>query len=153
MLFRSLGFATQSAVGDVTSLGVRWGKIQRSDLTSTSSECQKRRCPFFPNKCFLHLARKRAQASDIVVTNHSLLFRQVGSDIEVLPPARFWVVDEAHSAESEARRQWAQRVNSREVQASFDLMGGSSSGALGTLARAVRTRAADRKSTRLNSSH
>lgn len=138
----TLGFATQSAVGDVTSLGVRWGKIQRSDLTSTSSECQKRRCPFFPNKCFLHLARKRAQASDIVVTNHSLLFRQVGSDIEVLPPARFWVVDEAHSAESEARRQWAQRVNSREVQASFDLMGGSSSGALGTLARAVRTRAA-----------
>ena len=39
----ALGFATQSAVGDVTSLGVRWGKIQHSDLTSTSSECQKRR--------------------------------------------------------------------------------------------------------------
>ncbi len=138
----TLGFATQSAVGDVTSLGVRWGKIQRSDLTSTSSECQKRRCPFFPNKCFLHLARRRAQGSDIVVTNHSLLFRQVGSDIEVLPPARFWVVDEAHSAEGEARRQWAQRVNSREAQAAFDLMGGSSSGALGMLARSARSRAA-----------
>lgn len=136
----TLGFAVQSAVGDVTSLGVRWGKIQRSDLTSTSSECQKRRCPFFPHKCFLHLARRRAQASDIVVTNHSLLFRQVGSDIEVLPPARFWVVDEAHSAEAEARRQWAKRVNSREVQAAFDLVGGSSSGALGTLARTAKSR-------------
>jgi ATP-dependent DNA helicase DinG len=136
----TLGFAVQSSFGDVTSLGVRWGKIQRSDLTSTSSECQKRRCPFFPNKCFLHLARKRAQASDVVVTNHSLLFRQVGSDIEVLPPARFWVVDEAHSAEAEARRQWAQRVNSRDVQAAFDLVGGSSSGALGTLARSAATK-------------
>ncbi len=136
----TLGYAVQSPYGDVTSLGVRWGKIQRGDLTSTSTECQKRRCPFFPNKCFLHLARKRAQSCDVVVTNHSLLFRQVGSDIEVLPPARFWVVDEAHSAESEARRQWARRVNSREVQSAFELVGGSSSGALGTLARSASTK-------------
>ena len=136
----TLGYAVQSSFGDVTSLGVRWGKLQRSDLTSTSTECQKRRCPFFPNKCFLHLARRRAQGCDVVVTNHSLLFRQVGSDIEVLPPARFWVVDEAHSAESEARRQWARRVNSREVQAAFELVGGSSSGALGTLARSAATK-------------
>lgn len=136
----TMGFAQESAQGDVNSLGVRWGKIQRGDLTSSSSECQKRRCPFFPNKCFLHLARRKAAASDLVVTNHSLLFRQVGSDIEVLPPVRYWVVDEAHSAESEARRQWAQRVNSREVAAAFEIMGGSSTGALGTLTKEARSK-------------
>ena len=100
-----MAYSVQSAYGDVNCLGIRWGKVQRSDVTSTSVECQKRRCPYFPNKCFLHLARRRAAACDIVVTNHSLLFRQVGSDIEVLPPVRYWIVDEAHSAEQEARRQ------------------------------------------------
>ena len=137
-----MAYSVQSAYGDVNCLGIRWGKVQRSDVTSTAVECQKRRCPYFPNKCFLHLARRRAAACDIVVTNHSLLFRQVGSDIEVLPPVRYWIVDEAHSAESEARRQWAKRVNSREVAAAFELMGGTTSGATGTLLKEVRAKPA-----------
>lgn len=137
-----MAYASQSAFGDINCLGIRWGKVQRSDFTSTAAECQKRRCPFFPNKCFLHLARRRAAACDIVVTNHSLLFRQVGSDIEVLPPVRYWIVDEAHSAEQEARRQWALRANSRDVAAAFDVMGGSSSGALGNLFKEVRAKPA-----------
>ena len=136
-----MAYAVQSSQGDINCLGIRWGKVQRPDFTSVSAECQKRRCPYFPNKCFLHLARRRAAACDVVVTNHSLLFRQVGSDIEVLPPVRYWIVDEAHSAEAEARRQWALRVNSRDVAATFELMGGSSSGALGNLFKEVRGRA------------
>lgn len=130
-------FATQSAQGDMNSLGIRWGKIKRSDLTSSSGECQKHRCPYFPNRCFLHGARRRAAAADIVVTNHSLLFTTVGSDIEVLPPIRYWVVDEAHAVESEARRQWALHVNSRDVTTSFEKLGTSGTGAIGSLAREV----------------
>lgn len=135
-------YAVQSAFGDINTLGIRWGKVQRADFTSTASECQKRNCPYFGGSCFLHLARRRAAACDIVVTNHSLLFRQVGSDVEVLPPVRYWVVDEAHAAEAEARRQWALRVNSRDVAAAFDVMGGSGSGVLGTLLRDVRPKPA-----------
>jgi ATP-dependent DNA helicase DinG len=137
-----LAHSSQSAFGDINTLGIRWGKLQRGDLTSTAAECQKRRCPFFPGRCFLHLARRRAGACDVVVTNHSLLFRQVGSDIEVLPNVRYWVVDEAHSAEAEARRQWARRVNSRDVAAAFDVMGGTNTGALGVLFREVRAKPA-----------
>ena len=131
-------YGVQSAFGDLNCLGIRWGKLQRSDFSSASSECQKRRCPYFPGKCFLHLARRRAASCDVVVTNHSLLFRQVGSDIAVLPPIRYWIVDEAHSAAPEARRQWAMRVNSREVTAAFDLVGGSTTGALGNLFKLTR---------------
>lgn len=128
-------FAVQSAEGDLNSLGIRWGKVMRSDLTCAVGECQKRRCPFFPNRCFLHGARRRAAAADVVVTNHSLLFRTAGSDIDVLPPIRRWVVDEAHSCEDEARRQWAMTVNSREVTSAFDKLGSASGGALGGLAK------------------
>ena len=134
-------FATQSAQGDLNSLGIRWGKVRRSDLTSTSAECQKRRCPYFPNRCFLHGARRRAAAADIVVTNHSLLFRAVGSDVDILPPIRYWVVDEAHAVESEARRQWALHVNSREVSAGFEKLGSMGSGIIGALAKEVQSSA------------
>ncbi|MBR2834965.1 MAG: DNA polymerase III subunit epsilon [Coriobacteriales bacterium] len=130
-------FALQSAQGDLNCLGIKWGKLQRSDFTSTAAECQKRQCPFFPHLCYLHLARKLAASSDIVVTNHSLLFRQVGSDIEVLPPIRYWIIDEAHSAEDEARRQWSLTVNSREAASHFEIMGNSHSGVLGILFRAI----------------
>ncbi len=135
-------YSVQSAQGDINCLGIRWGRVQRSDFTSTAAECQKRTCPFFPGKCFLHLARRRAASCDVLVTNHSLLFRQVGSDMEVLPPIRYWIVDEAHSVEQEARRQWALKANSRETAAAFDLMGGTNSGAIGTLMREVRTKPA-----------
>lgn len=128
-------FATQSAQGDLNTLGIRWGKVKRGDLTSTSAECQKRRCPYFPNSCFLHGARRRAAASDIVVTNHSLLFRAIGSDVDILPPIRYWVVDEAHAVEGEARRQWALHVNSREVTAGFERLGSMGSGAIGALSK------------------
>ena len=127
-------YASQKALGDLNSLGIRWGKIQRSDLTCTSGECQKRRCPYFPNRCFLHAARRRAAAADIVVTNHSLLFRAVGSDVDILPPIRYWVVDEAHTAEAEARRQWALHVNSRETKTCFDKMLGGG-GCIAALAK------------------
>ena len=127
-------YASQKALGDLNSLGIRWGKIQRSDLTCTSGECQKRRCPYFPNRCFLHAARRRAAAADIVVTNHSLLYRAVGSDVDILPPIRYWVVDEAHTAEAEARRQWALHVNSRETKLCFDKMSGAS-GAIAALSK------------------
>ena len=128
-------FATQSAQGDLNSLGIRWGKVRRGDLTSSSAECQKRRCPYFPNRCFLHGARRKAAAADIVVTNHSLLFRAVASDVDILPPIRYWVVDEAHAVEGEARRQWALHVNSREVAAGFEKLGSMGSGAIGGLAK------------------
>ena len=58
----------------------------------------------FGTSCFVHGSRRKAEAANIVVTNHSLLFCDLAADGGLLPPIRYWVVDEAHSAESEARR-------------------------------------------------
>ena len=46
-------------------------------------------------------------------------------------------MDEAHAVESEARRQWALHVNSRDVATSFEKLGTSGTGAIGSLAREV----------------
>lgn len=126
-------YACQSPAGDLDALGIRWRSVNRADLTTSSRECARRLCPFFPDRCLVHGARRRAARADIVVTNHSLLFRNVAADGKILPPIRHWVVDEAHSIEREARRQWACTVSADESRALFERLGGERTGVLGQL--------------------
>ena len=128
-------YVCQSPTGDLDGLGIRWRSVNRADLTTPSRECARRLCPFFPDRCLVHGARRRAARVDVVVTNHSLLFRNVAADGKILPPIRHWVVDEAHSVEREARRQWAVTVSADESRSIFERLGGERSGALGQLVR------------------
>ncbi len=126
-------FACQSPDGDLDTLGIRWRYVPRQMLTTTPGECLRNRCPYFPNECLLHGARRRAASSDVVVTNHSLLLRNVDSEGKILPPIRHWVVDEAHNFESEARRQWAVEVSGEEARSAFEMLGGIKSGTIHNL--------------------
>ncbi len=128
----TLAFSCQSPEGDLDALGIRWRYVPRALLTCTPHECQKNRCPFYPHACFVHGARRRASSGDVVVTNHSLLLRNVEADGRILPPIRHWVVDEAHGFEAEARRQWACEVSGQDSRAAFELLGGLSTGAIHT---------------------
>lgn len=128
-------YACQSPNGDLDNLGIRWKSVDRQSLTTASRECARRLCPFFPDGCLVHGARRRAARADIVVTNHSLLFRNVAAEGKILPPIRHWVVDEAHSVEREARRQWALEVSSDDSKAIFERLGGEKTGVLGKLTR------------------
>lgn len=125
-------FASQSPDGDLDALGIRWRYVPRSMLTVRPGECLRGRCPYFPNECLLHGARRRAARTDVVVTNHSLLLRNASAEGRILPPIRHWVVDEAHGFESEARRQWAREVSGDEAKAAFELLGGTQTGAIHT---------------------
>lgn len=123
-------FACQSVEGDLDALGIRWRYVPRQMLTITPGECLHGRCPYFPGTCLLHGARRRAGSSDVVVTNHSLLLRNVEAEGRILPPVRNWVVDEAHGFEAEARRQWAVEVSGSEARVAFERLGGTQTGAI-----------------------
>ncbi len=123
-------FCCQSPEGDVDALGIRWRFVPREMLTTTPAECLRNKCPYFPGECFVHGARRRAASSDVVVTNHSLLLRDVEMGGKILPPARHWIVDEAHAFEAEARRQWAREVSGEATREAFELLGGTKSGAI-----------------------
>ena len=123
-------YACQSVEGDLDALGIRWGSVPKSMLTVSSGECQRSRCPYYPNLCMLHGARRRAASADLVVTNHSLLLRNVEADGKILPPVRNWVIDEAHSFENEARRQWALEVSAERARALFESLGGTKTGVI-----------------------
>lgn len=64
-----MAYVCQSADGDLDSLGIRWRSVNRPDFTTASRECARRLCPFFPDKCLVHGARRRAAHADVVVTN------------------------------------------------------------------------------------
>lgn len=126
-------YSSQVLEGDLDALGIRWRFVPRSMLTIGPSDCIHNRCPFYPKECFIHGARRRAASADIVVTNHSLLLRNVAADNAILPPIRHWIIDEAHGFESEARRQWAEELSAEKTRETFERLGGSKTGTLHAL--------------------
>lgn len=111
-----LSFIEQTDYDDIDGLKLNFRALPRYRITSTSTECLRRKCPFFGKSCFVHGARARAEHCDIVVTNHSLLFWDARFEHGLLPPIRYWVVDEAHNAEDEARRAFSTSLSSETIK-------------------------------------
>jgi len=84
-------------------------------LTSTGEECAGRACGHY-RRCFLWRARLRAQAADIVVANHSLVFAEMNMKSPALPPYAHVVFDEAHNIEDVATRHFAVEVSSARTR-------------------------------------
>lgn len=110
-----LSFIEQTAYDDIDGLKIDYRTLPRWMITTTSHDCLRRKCPFFGTSCFVHGSRRKAEAANIVVTNHSLLFCDLAADGGLLPPIRYWVVDEAHSAESEARRAFSLELAEEDI--------------------------------------
>lgn len=111
-----LSFIEQSDYDDIDALKIDYRRVPRYRITTTSHECLRRKCPFYGMACFVHGARHLAEGADIVVTNHSMLFCDLQADGGLLPPIRYWVVDEAHGAEQEGRRAFSVELDSEELQ-------------------------------------
>ena len=88
-------------------------------VTSTAENCLGSPCPDF-EECFVVKARRNAQAADVLVVNHHLLFadfmlREEGFG-QILPGAEAVIVDEAHQLPELATRFFGTRVSTRQLQ-------------------------------------
>lgn len=110
-----LSYVEQTSYDDMDGLKIDYRVLPRRAVTTTSHDCLRRKCPYFGTSCFVHGSRRRAEAADIVVTNHSLLFCDLVADGGLLPSIRYWVVDEAHGAESEARRAFSVSLAAEDI--------------------------------------
>ena len=110
-----LSFIEQTDYDDIDGLKMDYRLVPRRAITTTSRDCLRRKCPFFGTSCFVHGARRFAEEADIVVTNHTLLFCDAAADGGLLPPVRFWVLDEAHGAEAEARRAFSPEISAEDL--------------------------------------
>lgn len=110
-----LSFIEQTVYDDIDALKIDYRSVPRWSITTTSHDCLRRKCPYFGTSCFVHGARRRAEAADVVVTNHTLMFCDLKADGGLLPTARHWVVDEAHGAENEARRAFSLTLAAEDI--------------------------------------
>ena len=128
-----LSWVSQSAWGDRAATNVHLTRELRNDLTASVADCTRKRCRYYPHLCYVHGARRRAASAHVVVTNHALLFRDVVAEGGILPPIRHWVVDEAHAAESEARKQLSMECSRLELSVVLGALGASRGGLIDTV--------------------
>ena len=110
-----LSFIEQTEYDDMDALKLDFKALPRYAFTTSSRDCLRRKCPYYGTQCFVHGVRKKAEHAHVVVTNHSLFFCDLAADGGLLPEIRFWVVDEAHGAEAEARRALAIKLDAAEM--------------------------------------
>lgn len=97
-----LVWLTETTVGDVEQLNLPANKnVFWYDVRSDSETCLNHRCPWF-SYCFYHKAKNEAKNSDVVITNHALLFTDELEDQQVIPSHAKVVIDEAHHLEDVA---------------------------------------------------
>ncbi len=137
-----LSWVAQSSWGDLDATNIHWSRENKGLLAASVADCTRRRCRYYPQLCYLHGVRRRAATAHVVVTNHALLFRDLVSAGGILPPLRHWVIDEAHSAEAEARKQLAVGTSHIELRAALSALAKSGrGGVLGALRRTLRGQA------------
>jgi ATP-dependent DNA helicase DinG len=134
-----LAWASQSSWGDLDAVNLHWRRDLRSAIQASQADCTSKRCRFYPHLCYVHGVRRRAASAHVVVTNHALLFRDVVAQGGILPPIRHWVVDEAHAAESEARKQLTQGATHQELSVVLHALHGTRGGLLETVRRRLPT--------------
>lgn len=101
-------------IGDPADSSPLWPRV-----TSTADNCLGTSCPVY-DKCWVVEARRNAQAADLVVVNHYLLFadmslREEGFG-EVLPGADAVILDEAHKLPDIAGRFFGQALSGRQLR-------------------------------------
>jgi len=78
-----------------------WGRLSADNEACTAEVC----AAWGQGGCFLHRARKAAEAAHLIIVNHALLFADAVNQNAVLPEHRHLIVDEAHHLEQAATRQ------------------------------------------------
>ncbi|MGC5616139.1 ATP-dependent DNA helicase [Georgenia sp. Z1491] len=101
---RAREFAASSESGDRDELLPGVSDRAWRHVSVTRLECLGRSCPQW-NECFAVLAREKAAAADVVVTNHAMLGIAATGSPGVLPEHDVLVVDEAHELAGRLRSQ------------------------------------------------
>lgn len=122
VLVRLLFWLGYTETGDRAELNLRrdeevaWWRYSAQDAGCLAGQCLYVR----DGSCFLHRARKRAEAAHLLVVNHALLLSDVRAAGNVLPPYQRLVVDEAHHLEDEATSQFGFAASEADVLAWLD---------------------------------
>jgi len=112
-------WAATTLSGDIAEMSsISEEDIIWSSVTSNSDNCLGSDCDYFEN-CHLIEARRLAQAADIVVINHHLLFADMmlrdEGFTELLPQADAIIIDEAHQLPEVAASFFGESISGNQL--------------------------------------
>lgn len=97
---------TQTGDGDELYLPTPVERALWTRLSADNEACTAEVCAAWgEGGCFLHRARKAAEAAHLIIVNHALLFADATAQNMVLPEHRYLIIDEAHHLEEAATKQ------------------------------------------------
>jgi ATP-dependent DNA helicase DinG len=113
-------WARSTDTGELSELGtLAMDEMMVPRITSTADNCLGSKCADFGD-CFVAKARRNAQAADVVVINHHLLFADFMLKDEgfgqILAGSDAVVIDEAHQLPELATNFFGQRISTRQLQ-------------------------------------
>ncbi len=142
-------WARRTGTGEISELGeFREESPLTRQITSTTDNCLGSRCDDF-EQCFVAQARRNAQAADLVIINHHLLFADFSLKEQgfgqILSGADAVIVDEAHQLPELAAQFFGTRISTRQLQelARDVLLEAQNSGDLPRLAECTQRLSAD----------
>jgi ATP-dependent DNA helicase DinG len=111
---RILIWLPETQTGDMSELSLPtpadrfvWGQVAADDEGCSLERCQREQ----GGRCFFYRARKQAEASHVVVVNHSLLMADAAAGNRVLPEYHDLIIDEAHHLENAVTEQLSFRAD------------------------------------------
>jgi ATP-dependent DNA helicase DinG len=119
--FKALSeWAENTATGDKAEwVGVPEDLPSWREVNARGERCLGSHCPLY-NECFVVILRRQAEAAEVVVTNHHLLFADLALknrwDAAALPEYAHLVLDEAHEAEDSATSFFGTSASKRMLQ-------------------------------------
>ncbi len=118
-LSQMLTWVYQTNTGDVEEINLPFtAKELWNQVKSDKDSCLNRACPWF-KMCFYHRAKQKAQLSDLIITNHSLLLTDLQAEHRILPGYQRLIVDEAHHFEDVALKHLGYEINQFYVHSLF----------------------------------
>src|SRR5216117_727876 len=124
-LTRLAKWARTTRDGSLSDLSVEPDPKVWAQVCSEPHICTKKTCGR-DTRCFYHNSRKRFEAADLVVINHTLLFVLLDDPDEVAEresgfifPNDFLILDEAHTVENVASRQIGIRISQYGLRATI----------------------------------
>lgn len=116
LLVKILVWQNMSVQGDSSDIHLTREEtlIWDFELSADQKFCSPSKCKAYGD-CYLHEARKRAEAADVIIVNHALLCADLEAEGSLLPEYHYLVVDEAHHFEEVSTRAFGLEVKQESL--------------------------------------
>jgi predicted DnaQ family exonuclease/DinG family helicase len=124
LLIKTLFWLPRTETGDRAELRLTPSEEEAWQRVCAITEaCTPTRCPYHRiGVCFLARARRTAEDSHVIITNHALLLSDLVTRSRVLPEYEVLILDEAHHLEDEATAQLGWQVGERELTSRLEVL-------------------------------